>query len=112
MASKKLGESMEMELEAKNQKFEEIELANAIDERVGFVRYTNRAPRTGWLINMNSVTKKFHIKTIVKDPEWPSGRAAVEYYFIEEDGCYFKASITYSPYFFVLCKVRYVLRKE
>ena len=43
-------------------------------------------------------------KTILKDPDWPSGRSAVDYYFIEEDGGHFKATVTYSPYFFVICK--------
>lgn len=46
---------MEPEIEGRNQKFEEIELANSIDERIGFIRTSRKTPRTGWLINMNSV---------------------------------------------------------
>lgn len=46
---------MEPEVESRNQKFEEIELSNSIDERVGFIRTTERTPRLGWLINMNAV---------------------------------------------------------
>ncbi|KAJ3500777.1 hypothetical protein NLJ89_g9640 [Agrocybe chaxingu] len=42
--------------------------------------------------------------TLVKDPDWPSGRAAVDYYFIEDDGSMFKATYQYEPYFFIGCK--------
>lgn len=40
----------------------------------------------------------------MKDAEWPGGRSAVDYYFLEEDGEYFKTTLVYSPYFFVKCK--------
>jgi DNA polymerase epsilon subunit 1 len=43
---------------------------------------------------------------LVRDPEWPAGRSAIDYYFLEEDGGYFKAAMVYSPYFLVKCKPR------
>ena len=37
--------------------------------------------------------------TSMEDPKVPGGRAAVDYYFLEEDGGTFKASVEYDPYF-------------
>lgn len=37
---------------------------------------------------------------------YPAGRAAVDYYFIEEDGNLFKSTLLYEPYFYLACKVR------
>ena len=44
-------------------------------------------------------------KTTLKDSEWPSGKAAVDYYFIQDDGGMFKATMVYEPYFFISTKV-------
>jgi hypothetical protein len=45
----------------------------------------------------------------VKDPEWPSGKAGVEYYFIEDDGGMFKVTYLYEPYFYIATKVGLVI---
>lgn len=37
----------------------------------------------------------------------PGGLAAVDYYFIQDDGGSFKVSISYEPYFYLTCRVRY-----
>jgi hypothetical protein len=44
-------------------------------------------------------------KTTLEDSEWPSGKAAVDFYFIQDDGGMFKATMAYEPYFIVACKV-------
>jgi DNA polymerase epsilon subunit 1 len=55
---------------------------------------------------------------LIKDPDWPNGRAAINLYFLEEDGQRFKCTVLYSPYLFVCCKnnteadVEDYLRKE
>ena len=42
----------------------------------------------------------------MKDPDWPSGKAAVDFYFIQDDGGMFKCTFQYEPYFYIACKVR------
>jgi DNA polymerase epsilon subunit 1 len=42
-------------------------------------------------------------QTLLRDPDWPSGRAAVDYYFIQPDGGLFKTTLAYEPYFFLAC---------
>lgn len=44
----------------------------------------------------------------MKDPEWPSGKAGVDYYFIEDDGSMFKVTYLYEPYFYIAAKVSVV----
>lgn len=41
----------------------------------------------------------------MKSDTHASGLAAVDYYFIQDDGGMFKATIAYEPYFFVTCRV-------
>ena len=75
------------------EKFENVRLANRIDESMGFSRYDAGRPRIGWLVNMHSTT--------IEDEGTLGGRAGVDYYFIEEDGSTFKATIGYDPYFLI-----------
>jgi DNA polymerase epsilon subunit 1 len=63
---------------------------------MGFARYDSGKKRVGWLINMHS--------TSVPDENVPGGRAGVDFYFIEEDGGSFKATVEYDPYFLVAVK--------
>ena len=85
-----------------NEKLEALKLANAIDERMGFPRYDSGKKRVGWLCNMHSTT--------VPDEAIPSGRAAVDFYFIsdeveaQERGATFKATVEYDPYFLIAVK--------
>ena len=44
-------------------------------------------------------------QTLIRDDNFPAGRAAVDYYFIEEDGSLFKSTLLYEPYFYLACKV-------
>ncbi|KAF5354074.1 hypothetical protein D9756_007255 [Leucocoprinus leucothites] len=66
------------------------------DEKMGFARVQEGARREGWLINMRP--------TLAKDPEWPSGKAAVDFYFIQDDGGMFRCTFQYEPYFCIACK--------
>jgi DNA polymerase epsilon subunit 1 len=63
---------------------------------MGFARYDSGRPRIGWLINMHSTT--------VEDDKVLGGRAGVDFYFVEEDGGGFKATVEYDPYFLVAVK--------
>lgn len=42
--------------------------------------------------------------TTIEDEKVPGGRAGVDYYFLEDDGGSFKATIEYDPYFLIAVK--------
>lgn len=81
------------EATSQDEKLQATRLANAIDESMGFARYESGKKRVGWLINMHSTT--------VEDENIPGGRAGVDYYFLEDDGGSFKATVEYVPYFLI-----------
>lgn len=70
--------------------------AHTIDEAMGFARYDSGKKKTGWLCNMHS--------TSVEDEKVPGGRAGVDYYFVQDDGGTFKATVEYDPYFLIAVK--------
>lgn len=78
-----------------DEKWERTRLAHQIDENMGFARYEAGRPREGWLVNV--------APTSLEDPRIPGGggRAALDCYFIEEDGATFKATVEYEPYFLI-----------
>ena len=78
---------------SQDEKLQATRLAHAIDESMGFARYDSGKKRTGWLCNMHSTT--------IEDEKIPGGRAGVDYYFLEEDGGTFKATMEYNPYFLI-----------
>ena len=39
--------------------------------------------------------------TTIEDEKVPGGRAGVDYYFLEDDGISFKATVEYEPYFLI-----------
>ncbi|KAF7310481.1 DNA polymerase epsilon catalytic subunit [Mycena chlorophos] len=80
------------------EKFEEVRLSDEVDEKLGFGRVQEGLQKEGWLVNMHP--------TLVKDAEWPSGKAAVDFYFIQDDGGMFKCTYQYEPYFYISCKAR------
>lgn len=63
-----------------------------IDSKFGFVRYKENTERQAWLYNMHSTEVLDDDKRLV---------SAVDYYFIEDDGGRFKATLPYKPYFYV-----------
>ena len=77
-------------------KFAEVEQLDQLDAQMGFARFQVGPPRQGWLTNFQT--------TLVKDADWNGGRSAIDCYFMQEDGDCFKATVSYSPYFFI--KVR------
>ena len=78
---------------SQDERLQATHLAHAIDESMGFTRYDSGKKRTGWLCNMHSTT--------IEDEKIPGGRAGVDYYFLEEDGGTFKATMEYNPYFLI-----------
>ena len=81
------------EATSQDEKLQATRLAHTIDESMGFARYDSGKKKVGWLINMHSTT--------IEDDKIPGGRAGVDYYFIEEDGNTFKATVEYDPYFLI-----------
>ncbi|EGP83629.1 unnamed protein product [Zymoseptoria tritici ST99CH_3D1] len=79
-----------------NERIEATRLANKIDDAQGFERFEAGKKRVGWLCNMHS--------TAIEDSKVPGGRAAVDFYFINDDGESFKASVEYQPYFLIAVK--------
>lgn len=84
------------EATSQNERLEATRLAHKIDESQGFERFDAGKKRVGWLYNMHS--------TSLEDSKVPGGRAAVDYYFIGDDGATFKASAEYDPYFLIAVK--------
>ncbi|KAE8351033.1 hypothetical protein BDV28DRAFT_162607 [Aspergillus coremiiformis] len=84
------------EATSQDEKFEAIQLANSIDESLGFPRFESGEKRIGWLINMHS--------TSVQDSNVPGGRAGVDYYFLDDNGENFKATVEHDPYFLIAVK--------
>ncbi|KAK2878134.1 DNA polymerase epsilon catalytic subunit [Arthroderma sp. PD_2] len=104
--SKTIGVSSLRSSEATSQdeKYQALRVANEIDETMGFARYEAGKKRIGWLCNMHSTT--------IEDSKVPGGRAAVEFYFLEENGGSFKASVEYDPYFLIATKRGYEAEVE
>ena len=56
-----------------------------------------------------SILPPIPLQTLLKSETCAGGLAAVDYYFIQEDGGMFKATVAFEPYFYVVCKVRPML---
>lgn len=84
------------EATSQDEKVQSTRLANSIDESMGFARYESGKKKIGWLCNMHSIT--------IEDEKIPGGKAGVDYYFIEEDGNTFKATVAYDPYFLIAAR--------
>ncbi|KAK9466183.1 hypothetical protein V1512DRAFT_279446 [Lipomyces arxii] len=67
-----------------------------IDDIMGFGHYEAGPSKVGWLVNMHS--------TLVQEGEGSEGAAAVNFYFLGEDGENFRATLRYDPYFLIACK--------
>ncbi|KAI1499126.1 DNA polymerase family B [Biscogniauxia marginata] len=78
-----------------DEKAERSRLAQQIDESMGFTRYESGRRKEGWLVNVQPTT------VALDDDRVPGGRAALDCYFIEEDGQTFKATVEYEPYFLI-----------
>ncbi|KAJ3022675.1 UNVERIFIED_CONTAM: DNA polymerase epsilon catalytic subunit [Siphonaria sp. JEL0065] len=78
-------------------KFDKVRTIDATDARMGFARFTEGPQKLGWMVNM--------VPTLALSNDCASGHAAVDCYFLEEDGGSFKVSILYEPYLFLVCKL-------
>lgn len=78
-----------------DEKWERTRLAHRLDEQMGFARHEAGRAREGWLVNVQP--------TALEDARVAGGggRAALDCYFLEEDGATFKATVEYEPYFLV-----------
>ena len=75
----------------------ETQAVEAIDAKYGFERINKDFGReeTGYLINMHATEVVDEDKRLL---------AAVDYYFIQEDGKRFKVFVPFLPYFYIKCK--------
>lgn len=92
-----------------------IRQGHEIDEKMGFERFDSGPPRVGWLVNFQPTTVE--LESGQSEVEVPNGKSAVDFYFLDEMGGYFKSTIQYDPYFFVAClgresEVDSLLRKK
>lgn len=95
------------------ERFEQVRLQDEVDEKLGFSRISEGTMKEGWLVNMHPVCSSVDPQaqcltlqqTLVKDADWPSGKAAVDFFFIQDDGGLFKCTLQYEPYFYIACKV-------
>jgi DNA polymerase epsilon subunit 1 len=81
------------EITLQDETIQATRLAKSIDDSMGFPRYDSGKKKTGWLCNMHS--------TSLEDDKIPNGRAGVDFYFLEDDGGSFKATLEYDPYFLI-----------
>lgn len=77
-------------------KFDKIKESDHLDARLGFSRFEEGGAREAWLVNMHP--------TLIEDDDYIGGKAAVDFYFLEDDGGMFKSTISYEPYFYLSCK--------
>tara|TARA_R110002050_G_scaffold211502_2_gene347603 strand:- start:256 stop:1008 length:753 start_codon:yes stop_codon:yes gene_type:complete len=78
---------------------QEISLADDIlDAKFGFARFggEDSGTRLGWMLNMQP--------SMVPDTETGKSRSCVDYYFLQEDGGTFKATLPMEPYFYIATK--------
>ncbi|KAJ6115701.1 DNA polymerase epsilon catalytic subunit A [Penicillium sp. IBT 18751x] len=92
------------EATSQDEKFEAIRLASSIDEQLGFPRFESGETRAGWLVNMHSTT--------IEDSNVQGGRAGVDFYFLQDDGNNFKATVEYEPYFLIAVKKGHEMEVE
>lgn len=80
-----------------SQRLEMVRRIDEIDTTMGFARLEAdpaAPPRKGWLVNMHATT--------VPSDDYLAGYLGVDYYFLDEEGGSFKATVQLDPYFFVV----------
>jgi DNA polymerase epsilon subunit 1 len=83
---------------------EKVKKNDQLDSIMGFDRFDSGPTRTGWLVNMHATT--------IPSKDFVSGIAGADYYFLDEEGGTFKATIQLDPYFFVVCALGYEAEVE
>jgi DNA polymerase epsilon subunit 1 len=79
-------------------KRELVEKIDRLDSVMGFDRiehgeHDGERPRKGWLVNMHHTT--------IPSEEHLSGYSGVDYYFLDQEGGSFKATLKFDPYFLI-----------
>ncbi|KAG5438743.1 hypothetical protein PCANB_002463 [Pneumocystis canis] len=77
-------------------RLERFQWINIIDERMGFDKVESGPTLEGWLINMHETVLCDNIQ---------GGKAAMMFYFLQDDGHTFKTILPFEPYFFIACKI-------
>lgn len=77
----------------------DIRVRNETIDRLGFETFDSGPPREGWLVNMSSTSVE------EEDSLTSDGLAALDLFFIQEDGAMFKSTITHQPYFYLETKI-------
>ncbi len=100
------------EATAADERAERTLLAQQIDEAMGFARFESGRRKEGWLVNVQPTTVGLDgssgnsgsgsgTGTGTGNGTGSGGRAALDCYFIEEDGQTFKATVEYEPYILI-----------
>lgn len=76
-------------------RYQRAQRCDEIDAKFGFERHHSSAERMGWLINIHPADILDENKRLV---------SAVDFYFVEEDGGRFKATLPFQPYFYIATK--------
>ena len=85
-----------------SEKQEKLKEIDSIDEFMGFPKYEGGGKaKIGWLTNLHN--------TIVNNEYGSAGNAAVDYYFLQDNGNGFKVTLPFEPYFLIACRVRMML---
>ncbi|CAO1633464.1 unnamed protein product [Jaminaea pallidilutea] len=84
------------------ERFQQTAMRDEIDAKMGFERLEAGPSRQAWLVNM-------HPTLLPPNPNdeggsHPSGKAAVDFYFIEDDASSFKITVQYHPYVLLGCR--------
>lgn len=80
-------------------KLDMVQRIDEIDTIMGFLRVEigendGNKPKKGWLVNMHATT--------VPTEDYLAGYSGVDYYFLDEEGGLFKATIQFDPYFYLV----------
>lgn len=78
--------------------------AEALEVKFGFERINEGSDRLGWLMNMQP--------SDMVQPDNGVTVSAVDYYFIQQDGCTFKVTLANHPYFYIYVSPAYLTEVE
>ncbi|CAD6887281.1 unnamed protein product [Tilletia controversa] len=80
------------------ERFQTVHTRDTIDVALGFERLEHGATQEAWLVNMHP--------TLLRDEDGghPTGKSAVDFYFIDDIGSSFKVTLPFQPYFLIGCR--------
>ncbi|KAE8270465.1 hypothetical protein A4X09_0g1860 [Tilletia walkeri] len=83
---------------ALEERFQDVHTRDTIDVSLGFERLEHGATQEAWLVNMHP--------TLLRDEDGghPTGKSAVDFYFIDDIGSSFKVTLPFQPYFLIGCR--------